>query len=248
MIGTVIIPARYASVRLAGKPLLRFAGRSLLEHTWLAAAATGLEVWIATDDPRIEAEATRIGARWILTSAECANGTERCAEAARRLDLAGPILNWQGDSPLVPPQWAHQLLASLRSSSCVVATPVQRCSLEQQARIRRDYARSIAGATTAAMNEDFEALYFSKAPIPSGGPLWLHVGMYAYTAEALAAYGTRAGLLEQSEHLEQLRFLERGLRIQCMPVDGPPIWEVNNFGDLAVVERMMGERDAALRN
>lgn len=247
MVGTVIIPARWGSVRLPGKPLLQINGRTVLEHTWRAAMETGLPVWIATDDPRIEAEADRLGARWMPTS-ECENGTERCAEAARRLALDGPVVNWQGDSPLIPPFWVHELLATLELRGADVATPVQLCTSEQSALLRREFARQTPGGTTVAMNERFDALYFSKAPVPSGGPLWMHVGLYAYTEEALQQYGRQPGALERSERLEQLRFLERGQTVCCMAVEGFPVWEVNNFADLAIVERMMGERDGVVRS
>lgn len=248
MQATIIIPARYGSSRLPGKPLLQFAGSTLLEHTWRAACRTGLPVWIATDDSRIVDEAKRIDACCIMTG-ECENGTERCADAARKLNLAGPIVNWQGDSPLVPPDWIPALLESLAQTQthADVVTPVQRCDGAQARQLRQEFALGTPGGTAVAMTENFDALYFSKAPIPAGGPLWLHVGIYAYTRAALARYGRRRGTLEQSERLEQLRFLERGDTIRCVPFGGPPVWEVNHFADLRIVEQMMEDRREALR-
>ena len=243
----VIIPARYGSVRLSGKPLLHFAGRTLIEHTWLAAIGTGLNVWVATDDERIRADCLRFGASVVMTG-ECSNGTERCAEAAEHLGHIGPVVNWQGDSPLVPASWIPALLEPLGRGDAWVTTPVQRCSVQQGDLIRTDYLRGDPGATTVAIDDRFDALYFSKAPIPSSGPFWLHVGIYAYAREALAQYGRELGRLEMSEKLEQLRFLERGLNVRCVPVDGPHVWEVNNFHDIRIVERMMEERRAVVRS
>lgn len=244
--GTIIIPARYASSRLPGKPLLKFAGRSLVEHTWRAACRSGLDVLIATDDERIMDEAARFGARAVMTG-QCRNGTERCAAVAERLGLTGPIVNWQGDAPLISPDWPHALLEALRAGN-PTATPVQLCTAEQARMLRGQFVSGRPGGTTAAMGCDFRALYFSKAPVPHGGAIWLHIGLYAYTADALALYAAlRPGLLEQAEGLEQLRFLENGLPIQCLPVTGKPVWEVNRMEDIRIVERMMEERGETLR-
>jgi 3-deoxy-manno-octulosonate cytidylyltransferase (CMP-KDO synthetase) len=242
----VVIPARYASTRFPGKPLARFAGASLIEHTWKAASRTGLPVIIATDSLMIADEARRFGAKCIVTGA-AANGTERCAIVAKSICHEGPVINWQGDSPLVPAHWIPALLSTLAEGDCAVATPVQLCRQEQIDRIKHASLCGEPTATLAVLSSDFRALFFSKAVIPYRGPWWLHVGIYAYQPEALAQYGRHEGILEASEQLEQLRFLERGLTIRGVPVDGPPIWEVNHPADVGTVERMMGERDGSLR-
>lgn len=241
----IIIPARYGSTRLPGKALHYIAGRMLIEHTVNAARRTGLRIFVATDDDRIAAAAGAVGCDFVMTG-ECENGTERCAEAAWLLHHNGPVINWQGDSPLVPAEWIPGLLAALEEGVSV-ATPVQLCSSDHARWIRDDFAAGKPGATTTAISHDFRALYFSKAPVPSRGPYWLHIGIYAYTAAALRAYGRGQTPLEQSEQLEQLRFLERGIQIGCVAVNGPPIWEVNNFHDIRIVERMMEERDVSVR-
>lgn len=244
---SIIIPTRYGSSRLNGKPLLRFSGQTLIEHTWRAASRTGLPVWVATDDDRIHDACVAFGANVVMTSPEHRNGTERCAEAADRLDHDGPVINWQGDSPLVPALWIRALVDEIESGGCDVATPIQHCTVKQADLLRHGYLSGHPGGTSAVVNSSFEALYFSKAPIPHGGTPWLHVGIYAYTREALRLYGKREGQLEAAEGLEQLRFLESGMTIRCVPVTGPEIWEVNTFPDIRVVERLMEERSGASR-
>lgn len=242
----VIIPARYGSTRLRAKALMRLAGKTLIRHTWEAATKAGHPVVVATDHASIFDEAQSFGGHVVMTG-ECANGTERCAEAARILKHDGPVVNWQGDSPLVPARWIRELLLAIEDGDAKVATPVQLCQPSQAQRVKDEARMGMAGATTVALSKDFEAFYFSKSPIPSRGPFYLHIGVYAYSADALASYGRSIGRLEQSEQLEQLRFIERGIPVLCVPVSGDPIWEVNNFDDLRIVEKMMEERNAASR-
>lgn len=237
MAPVIIIPARYGSSRFPGKPLAEIAGKTLIEHTWRAAARTGLGVVIATDHVGIARTAMKFGAD-VVTTGEATNGTERCALAAKALKIDGPVINWQGDSPLVPHHWIPSLIAALREGADV-ATPVQRCTPQQSDILRHEFIGGRPGGTLAVLDHEFRALYFSKAPIPYRGPWWLHVGIYAYTAEALRNYGREEGILEKSEQLEQLRFIERGMTIQAIPFDGRPIWEVNNPDDVYRVEELM---------
>jgi len=237
--GAIIIPARIGSSRLAGKMMIDLAGSPLIAWTVRAALKTKLRVVVATDNNQIAEAATDAGAEIIMTG-HCNNGTERCAEAARKLGLKGVVVNWQGDSPLVPPEWAVALAKAVNLGQ-PVTTPVQLCSTKQTHAMKADFFCRQPGGTFAAFDENFDALYFSKSPIPYGGPHWLHVGMYAYTVEALQEYGTNASTLEKSEKLEQLRWLEKGGRIVCLPMDGKPIWEVNNAADIRIVEGALRE-------
>jgi 3-deoxy-manno-octulosonate cytidylyltransferase (CMP-KDO synthetase) len=237
----IVIPARWGSSRFPGKPLVDLHGRPLIEWVWRAARRTGLPVYVATDDARIAAHVRDIGGEVVMTGS-AKNGTERCALAARALKLTGPVINWQGDSPLVPKAWISALLDALDGPNLSVTTPVQRCEPDMADRIRVDRLSGLTGATTAVLDSAWRALYFSKSPLPTWGPMWMHVGIYAYSAEALASYGTEESLLEKAEKLEQLRFLERGIPITAVPVDGLPIWEVNNPADVPIVKRMMLER------
>ena len=251
----ILIPARYPSARFPGKPLVELAGaggarKPLVLRAWeaaMAAAGPADHVAVATDDSRIRSVAEAAGAACVLTSAECRNGTERCEEAAGKL-AAGVtfdlVVNLQGDAPLTPPWFLHALLAGLRERpDCGMATPVIACSRDTERRLRADRAAGRVGATTAVVDGAGRALYFSKEVLPHGGRgagVLHHVGLYAYRPEALADYVRwPPGRLETAEGLEQLRFLENGCPVLCVPVDprGREFWEVNHPGDVAVVER-----------
>lgn len=256
----IVIPARYASTRYPGKPLvdLRGAGgeaRSLIRRSWDAAMAVpGIDrVIVATDDSRIADHAAGFGAEVAMTSTSARNGTERCAEVLAQLSARPEILvNLQGDAPLTPPWFVTDLIAGLRADiGAGVATPVLRCSGAMRAALIADRRAGRVGGTTAVFGADHRALYFSKEVIPfvphdvaddAPSPVFHHVGVYAYRPEALAAYpGWGEGVLERLEGLEQLRFLERGQPVACVEVQaqGREFWELNNPSDVARLEAMM---------
>jgi 3-deoxy-manno-octulosonate cytidylyltransferase (CMP-KDO synthetase) len=251
----VVIPARYASQRFPGKPLHPLRGpdgvKSLVHRTWeRAVAAVGAEsVWVATDDARIAEAVGTFGGRVLMTSPDCRNGTERCAEALSGLDAPEIVVNVQGDAPLTPPWFVTALIDGLAAADAGVATPVLRCDAETWARLREDRAANRVGATTAVFGPDMAALYFSKEVIPfvpaahvEDPPVFHHVGLYAYRPEALRRYaGWAPGRLEEMEGLEQLRFLEHGERILCVEVEarGRPFWELNDPVDVARIEAVL---------
>lgn len=260
----IIIPARYASSRYPGKPLVPLRGasgvaRSLLERSVMAARAAiavsdqasdgGISLHVATDDARIAAEARRIGAAVVMTSDTCRNGTERVAEAVARAGITAPlVVNLQGDAPLTPPAFVTALLAAMQHDpACGMATPVLRCSDEMVDNLLADRRAGRVGATTAVFGQQGRALYFSKEVLPfgagreGGAPVFHHVGLYAYRQPALAAYaGWAPGALEQAEGLEQLRFLENGHPVQVVevadPAPGAAFWELNNPSDVPLIE------------
>jgi 3-deoxy-manno-octulosonate cytidylyltransferase (CMP-KDO synthetase) len=256
----IVIPARYASTRYPGKPLavLKGAGgvpRSLLERSVMAARAAAevtdgvTGIYVATDDERIAAEARRIGADLIMTSSDCANGTERTAQAVARAGLNHPIvINLQGDAPLTPPHFVTALVTAMRAEPArQVATPVLRCDAEALESFRDDRRAGRVGATTVVCDMIGNAIYFSKEVIPFTDslepgaeiPVFHHVGLYAYTPEALRLYGSLAtGRLETLEGLEQLRFIEHGHRIAAIEVTAPGMafWELNNPSDVVRIE------------
>lgn len=257
-----IIPARYASSRFPGKPLEEIRGasgarRTLIRRTWEAASeARGIDrIVVATDDLRIRDEVNSFGGEAVMTPPSCRNGTERCAEAIKKLGGRYDIVvNVQGDAPLTPPWFIEAITASLRESpKRTVATPVIRCGGKDLEDFKADLRSGRPGATTAAFGAGGGALYFSKAIIPwtSGRvrddaetPVFHHVGVYAYAPEALEWYLRQApGPLETAEGLEQLRFLERGKRIHCVEVDarGRPFWEVNIPEDIERIESRLKE-------
>lgn len=256
----IVIPARYASTRYPAKPLATLKGatgieRTLLERSYLAARRAAEEtpgvtaVYVATDDARIADEATRIGAEVIMTDPECANGTERVAQAVTRGGLSQPIIvNLQGDAPLTPPHFVTALIAAMREdASRQVATPVLRCDREALDNFLADRKAGRVGATTVVRDMTGNAIYFSKEVIPFTGslkrhdpiPVFHHVGLYAYTPEALTLYaGLAPGELERIEGLEQLRFLEHGHKIAAVEVTAPgaAFWELNNPSDVLLIE------------
>lgn len=247
----IVIPARYASTRYPGKPLAVLKGASgvkktLIQRTWEAAieGAAGLPVFVATDDDRICDAAKGFGADVVMTSRSARNGTERCADALREVD-ADVIVNVQGDAPLTPPSFVRAMITAMESPETRVATPVLRCDGETLANFREDRANGRVGGTTAVFGTAMNALYFSKEVIPFVGgdpdpiPVFHHVGLYAYRRESLKAYAAfKPGPLETLEGLEQLRFLENGMRVTCVEVEarGRVFWELNNPVDIERIE------------
>ena len=256
----IVIPARYASTRYPGKPLVTLTGasgeaRSLIQRSWEAAQQVqGVDrVVVATDDDRIREAAQAFGAEVVMTSDTCQNGTERCAEAYGTLGGTHEIIvNLQGDAPLTPAWFIEDLVAGLRANpQAEVATPVLRTEGSALRGFLEDRRAGRVGGTTAVFGTDHNALYFSKEVIPFTGqtyaddadtPVFHHVGVYAYRPDALAAYPSwKAGPLEQLEGLEQLRFLERGRHVLCVEVDakGRQFWELNNPEDVPRIEKML---------
>lgn len=258
----IAIPARFASTRYPGKPLAELKGsggvsRTLIERSWRAACAVqGVDrVVVATDDARIKHAAEAFGAEVVMTSPDCANGTERCAETH---DLLGNgydiVVNLQGDAPLTPHWFVESLIAGLRAApEAEIATPVLRCDGATLNSLLADRKAGRVGGTTAVFAADHRALYFSKEVIPftsaaygdaGATPVFHHVGVYAYRPDALAAYPTwPTGPLETLEGLEQLRFMENGRSVLCVEVEarGRAFWELNNPEDVPKIEAMMAQ-------
>lgn len=262
----VVIPARYASTRYPGKPLVALKGasgesRTLIQRSWEAAMAVqGVDrVVVATDDNRIKDAAEAFGAEVVMTSESCANGTERCAEAFDNIGGGFDIVvNLQGDAPLTPAWFVEDLVAGLQADPVAeVATPVLRCEGETLNALLADRKAGRVGGTTAVFDANRRGLYFSKEVIPftsesyaddAPTPVFHHVGVYAYRPSALAAYPRwEAGPLEQLEGLEQLRFLEREHPVLCVEVEarGRQFWELNNPEDVPRLETMMAQMGLA---
>lgn len=258
----VVIPARYASSRYPGKPLAELRGatgepRSLIRRSWEAATEVPEvdRVVVATDDDRIADAARGFGAEVAMTPESCRNGTERCAAVLAGLgDRYDVVVNLQGDAPLTPPWFVSALVAAMRADPRrPVATPVLRCDADALAGFVEDRRHGRVGATTAVFDRAGRALYFSKEVIPFTGrplaadeaiPVFHHVGVYAYTPAALAAYaGWPVGPLETWEGLEQLRFMENGVAVHCVEVEarGRQFWELNNPSDVPRIEAILAE-------
>ena len=243
-----VIPARYASSRLPGKPLAEIAGLPMLEHVYRRAcqARTVERVVVATDDERI-LRALEPVAPVVMTGSKLASGSDRVAEAARSLDCS-IVVNIQGDLPLLDPSWVDALVERLRNDrSLGIAT----CAVP----IRSQEEFENPSVVKVVADDDGRALYFSRAAIPYDrehpgrfdGALH-HVGLYAYRREALLRFTQLpVARLERSERLEQLRALEYGIGIGVVVVDGPPPMEVDTPEDLERVRRAFAADSSTLQ-
>jgi 3-deoxy-D-manno-octulosonate cytidylyltransferase len=231
------IPARYASSRLPGKPLLPIAGRPMIEHVYARAAqARGLaRVVVLTDDERIARAVEAFGGNWEMTPAACASGTDRIAHAARRWQAAA-VVNIQGDEPLIDPDAVSALAEHLASHP--EDPVVTLAAAAEAAEIDDPNTVKVVLSTTGY------ALYFSRSPIPyprqAGGAAPLkHLGLYGYQRASLLELADLAPTpLERSEALEQLRALEHGIPIRVLVTPrGSP--SVDTREDLERVERIL---------
>ena len=243
----VVIPARYASTRLPGKPLIELAGKPILEYVYRRAEASGAEeVLVATDDERIVAACRKFGADVLLTSSQHRSGSERLAEVVNRKRWVDGdiIVNLQGDEPLTPPeiirQVAEDLLHFPEASMATLCAPIHSVAQlndPHTVKVVRDQAGF--------------ALFFSRAPIPwerdpvgaetRSEPIgWRHIGLYAYRAGFLREYALLTPCdLEEVEKLEQLRVLWHGARIHVAKACALPGHGVDTPEDLTVVAALM---------
>jgi len=214
-----VIPARYASTRLPGKPLLEIAGRPMIEHVYRRAAlARSVEaVIVATDDERIAAVVRAFGGRAQLTSSAHPSGTDRLAEVAATLDC-DLVVNVQGDEPLIEPAMIDEATAPFAGDPALQMSSLRR---------RFDPGADLTNpnVTKVVVDREGYALYFSRAPIPvdrsAPGAVsayaFKHIGLYAYRREFLLTLARLpATPLERLECLEQLRVLEHGYRIKVL--------------------------------
>ena len=237
----VVIPARYASTRLPGKPLAQIAGKPMIEWVYRQAAQSGAsEVIVATDDERIVAACKKFGAPAELTSGEHASGTDRVAELARRFAWADEqiVVNVQGDEPLISPLCIAQT-ARLLGWHPQAAIATLTAPLEGENEFRDpNFVKVVA-------DKDGWALYFSRAPIPwprDGGmpAVRRHIGLYAYRAAGLKAISAAPPCaLEETEKLEQLRALWLGHRIIVEDAVEPPSPHVDTEEDLIKIRRFL---------
>jgi 3-deoxy-manno-octulosonate cytidylyltransferase (CMP-KDO synthetase) len=220
-----IIPARYASSRFEGKPLVNLLGKPMVQHVYERACRAKIldEVIVATDDRRIYDAVKQFGGNVEMTGA-CATGTERVAVVAERL-TCDIVANIQGDEPLLEPVQIDMMLQPF-----IDRPDVQVCTLKQRVETDKDY-RDV-NVVKVVTNLQDDALYFSRASMPGKipqaelhrFPVYRHVGLYAYRREQLLAF-TRWDRTpyELAEGLEQLRFLENGVPIHVVETDTPLI-------------------------
>ena len=229
-----IIPARYASTRLPGKPLRDIAGKPMIVRVYERAirAQRVHEVVVATDDERIRAAVEEHGGNAVMTRADHATGTDRLAEVAAQRPDCDLIINVQGDEPLIDPAVIDALVAPFEHDAALMMATAKTEITDAAEMENPNNVKVVADHTG-------NALYFSRARIPyarnAGAKVYKHIGIYAYRRDFLLAYAKMAQTeLECSESLEQLRALENGYRIRVVETDAVFIG-VDTEEDLAAV-------------
>ena len=228
-----VIPARYASSRLPGKPLVDIAGQTMIERVYRRAeqASTVDQVLVATDDERIFAVVRAFGGEVVMTSPDHPSGTDRIAEAVRGLD-AEIVVNVQGDEPLLDPAEIDAVVQPLREDAALMMTTLATPLLDP----------SDPNVVKVVFDRMGRALYFSRCPIPyhrsGAGNHYKHIGLYGYRKEFLLRYAALAPTpLEQAEALEQLRALEHGCAIHVAVTEHDAV-SVDTPEDLERVRRL----------
>lgn len=248
----IVIPARYGSSRLPGKPLIELAGKPMVQHVYERAVETGVkDIVIATDDDRIAEAARGFGADVVMTSVDHENGTERIAEVVKLKGWADDVVvvNLQGDEPLIPKalveQTANGLLQHPEAGMSSLCTP-----------IHSDDDAFDPNVVKVVTDKTGFAMYFSRASIPwdrdgykaqpgvktSKMPVYRHIGMYGYRVGFLNQYASmEVSPVEQVESLEQLRALWHGVKIHMSVIDEPPGHGVDTPDDVTRVEQLLAE-------
>lgn len=213
-----IIPARYGSTRFPGKPLALIQGKPMIQRVveQVALVPGNYAIAVATDDERIADVVRNFGTQVVMTSQHHVSGTDRCAEAYRILsNEADVVVNVQGDEPFIHPESLESLCAVFSNPEVVIATLCKK--LEDAAAIQNP------NVVKVVKDRSGRAMYFSRYPIPyqrqaaDGAPHMKHLGIYAYRPAVLQSLATLAPTpLEQTESLEQLRWLEHGYSIQLV--------------------------------
>jgi len=214
-----IIPARYASSRFPGKPLVDIGGRSMIQRVYERVAAAELvdQVIVATDDERILQNVKAFGGQALMTRLDHQSGTDRCAEVVEQIESAELIVNIQGDEPFIDPEQINQVIRPLKAERVEISTLARRI----------DHTEELfnANVVKVVLSQAQRALYFSRSPIPylrnapqtdwlKHAPYYKHIGLYGFRRSALLEVTTLpVSTYERAESLEQLRWLESGRQI-----------------------------------
>lgn len=245
----VIIPARHASTRFPGKPLAVLGGQTVIERVYNQARKAISDVWVATDDPRIEAEVKRFGGNVVMTSPNHKSGTDRIEEAYNKIgETFDVVINVQGDEPFIQPGQIEALCQCFSSDTTQIATLGIPFDKEQGWK-----AIDNPNSPKIVVSNDGYAMYFSRSVIPfirgkqtgewpDSYPFLKHIGMYAYRAKVLGEI-TRLpqSSLEKAESLEQLRWLQNGYRIKVGITNVETIG-IDTPADLERAEQFLKER------
>lgn len=233
------IPARYASTRFPGKPLAKIAGKEMLVRVWenankAAAKFEGCEAIIATEDQRIQDFCDTHGMRCMMTSDNCLTGTDRIIEVVSQLPQKPEfIVNLQGDNPICPTWFIEAVIGAYYADNNVeTVTPVVNLSWDELDNLREHKKVTPFSGTTAVFGTDGNAFYFSKNIIPAirkedkiraaqpSSPVYRQVGLYGYRMDIFEKIkNLPEGVYEKLEGLEQLRWIENGIKVKCVKVD-----------------------------
>lgn len=250
-----IIPARYGSSRLEGKPLLDIVGKTMIKRVYERCQLVFANLYVATDDERIASEVRSFGGKVVMTSIDHVNGTARCLEAAEKVfQLEGKtydaIINIQGDEPLVDPEQLKDILTCFEDDKAEMATLVipviDSSDLENESEV------------FVTLDKNFNALYFSRSVIPfvrgvakkewlAHAKIYKHLGLYGYTLQALRDFSALpVSYLEKIESLEQNRWVEEGRKIKVgiTQYDSIP---VDTIADLEKVRKIVAMQEKQIK-
>lgn len=266
----IVIPARWGSTRLPGKPLVPIAGKSMLQRV-VEVAVEGsrgypeVEIVVATDDTRIQEHAEGLGVRVVMTPVDCPTGTDRALAALRALGGEfDAVLNVQGDTPLTPPAIIAAMVAAIyEDPTREVITPVVPLSWAELDTLRAQKATTPFSGTTVIRLPDGRAAWFSKQILPAMrneaklraasavSPVYRHIGIYSYRTDVLERYVSLGeGFYEKLEGLEQLRALEHGIPIHTVivhPGDRPSMSGVDSAEDVTSAEALIAAHGEVVR-
>ncbi|MGO3028492.1 3-deoxy-manno-octulosonate cytidylyltransferase [Pseudomonas helleri] len=247
---TVVIPSRFASTRLPGKPLQMIAGKPMVQHVWEQARKSSAQrVVVATDDARIVEACQAFGAEVVLTRADHESGTDRLAEVAAQLGLASDaiVVNVQGDEPLIPPALIDQVAANLAAHAEAGISTLAEPIADVEQLFNPNVVKVVSDINGLALTFSRATLpwardEFAQQPnaLPAGVPYRRHIGIYAYRAGFLQDFVNWGPCwLENTERLEQLRALWHGVRIHVSDVLEAPPAGVDTPEDLERVRRLL---------
>jgi 3-deoxy-manno-octulosonate cytidylyltransferase (CMP-KDO synthetase) len=242
----IVIPARIQATRLPGKPMLKIAGEPMIVHVWRRAmAAESGRVVVATDSEAIVDAVREAGGEAIMTRADHASGSDRVFEAVSHVDpdeYTQFVVNLQGDLPTLEPHLIRACLAPLAEKGPDIVTLA--CKIVEEEERTNPNVVKVVG-TPLPQSDLLRALYFTRASAPYGdGPLYHHIGIYAYRRAALERFVTlKPSTLEKREKLEQLRAVEAGMRIDVAIVDTVPLG-VDTPADLERARRLLENEDS----
>ena len=237
---TGIIPARFASTRFPGKPLIEIGGKSMIQRVYeQCKSSTYLtDVIVATDDERIEQHVLSFGGKVMITSSDHQSGTDRCAEVVSKMEkMPDVVINIQGDEPFIKPEQIDTL------AKCFEDKKVEIASLYKK--IDKELEVQNPNTVKVVLNENKQALLFSRSAIPyrrnQGAEItfYKHIGIYGYRAQTLLAITQlKPSMLELAESLEQLRWIENGYKIRMQPTEWETI-SIDTPDDLKLVENYL---------